>query len=354
MENNPAGFSIIICTYNGVKRLKPTITHIANLTIPHNLEVELIIINNASTDSTEKFVKETWSSIGKPFSLKVINEERPGKGYAVETGYDAASYSYILTVDDDNWLNQDYLIQAVNLFQENPAIGILQGQCQAAFEVDPPDWFSEFEYNFVIGSPIKQPGFFPETNYHVWGAGMVIKKSDWRLLRESGFSFLTSKVPGKAAGEDNETAMGLMLLGNKIYYSDKLKYIHHMPADRIVWNKLKNNIEVYGYVRYYFFLYALVIDSYNFNYRLTAFKIKKIFFKKWFTGISKFTIKEWITYWLFPGKNNSHLQITYFNSVLRTFIKLNSNAMLDIKFLKGWMLPLLKQNQEKIKWVVNL
>jgi glycosyltransferase involved in cell wall biosynthesis len=48
----PEGISIVICTYNGVKRLQPTLEAIFKLTIQQDLSWELIIVDNASTDNT--------------------------------------------------------------------------------------------------------------------------------------------------------------------------------------------------------------------------------------------------------------------------------------------------------------
>ena len=130
------GFSLIICTHNGASKLEPTLKHIAVLKIPKNCPVELILVINASTDNTEEYSKQVWNDSKAPFSLGIINESRAGKGYATETGYDAAQYAYIITVDDDNWLQEDYLINALELIQQYPDVGIFQQ------EIEPGDEFS--------------------------------------------------------------------------------------------------------------------------------------------------------------------------------------------------------------------
>src|SRR6187399_580078 len=176
----PLGFSIIICTCNGASRLEQTIKHLAGLTIPPGHKTELILVDNASTDNTVAIAQKIWNELGTAFPLKVISEKRQGKGFAIETGYDAASYTYILTVDDDNWLDADYLNIATRLFQQHPGAGILQGRNVAAFEESPPPWFEELETFFVIGSPIPHTGYFPQNHFGVWGAGMVILNKDWK------------------------------------------------------------------------------------------------------------------------------------------------------------------------------
>ena len=51
----PNGISIVICTYNGVCRLGPTLKAIFSLKIDESIPWELIIIDNASTDNTSQF-----------------------------------------------------------------------------------------------------------------------------------------------------------------------------------------------------------------------------------------------------------------------------------------------------------
>jgi glycosyltransferase involved in cell wall biosynthesis len=348
------GFSIVVCTHNGASRLEPTLQHLAALEIPVGIAVELFVVDNASTDNTTQVVRATWVGAGSPFPLHLLSEPRAGKGYAVETGYDAAHYSHILTVDDDNWLAPSYLVIAQQLLAQHPDVGVLQGKCTAIFEALPPAWFKTFEYNFVIGSPIEQTGYFSRNNFHVWGAGMVIEQATWLQLRKSGFSFLTSKVPGKAAGEDTETAMALMLLGRKVYYSDELQYQHFMPAGRINWEKLRMNYKVYAYVRYYFFLYALIIDAHNKKYRLSTSIVRKTFLKGWLKGMRNYTMKQHIAYLIMPREEYYQVRLAYYHAIFNTFSSLSKNAMHDIASLEIWMLPALEAKPEHFQWTLEI
>jgi glycosyltransferase involved in cell wall biosynthesis len=347
------GFSIIICTYNGRSRLERTLQHLASLEVPVGYFVELIIVDNASTDNTASFVKETWLELGEPFTLRIISEQRAGKGYAVETAYDAASYSYILTVDDDNWLSTDYLVKAIELFNEDPEIDVLQGKNEAVFEKDPPEWAQTFNRYFIIGGPIEQSGYFPKNHFIVWGAGMIIKKRDWVFLRSMGFSSLTSKLPGKAAGEDNELAIALLMLGKKIFYSEKLSYKHFMPAERMEWNKLKQNFETFGYANYHLFLYALVIDAHEKGYQLSGSEIKKQFAKYWIRLMLKYSWKKHLAYLVKPQKELYQLRMIERYSQLKWFWRLSKKAILDVQLLQSWMKPVLMQYPGKFEWPWN-
>ena len=349
-----SGFSIVICTYNGESRLKTTFEHVAVLQIPLGLAVELILVNNASTDSTGMVARRIWNELGNPFPLVLLDESRPGKGYAVETGYDAARYEYILTADDDNWLRADYLNNALKLFEQDGSIGVLQGHSTAAFESVPPPWFHALQHYFVIGGPTNAIGHFPKNNFFVWGAGMVIQKADWLYLRGIGYSALTSKLPGKAAGEDNELAIALLILGRKIYYSDTLSYQHFMPINRLEWPKLKQNFETFGYVSHYFFLYGLVLDAHKNDYVLTDFIIKKRFLRYWLRIMKELTFKQHVAYWVLPKEEYYQLMLTHYHSHFKWFFQLRKNALVDIRFIQNWLLPIYKENPENFSWPVKI
>lgn len=343
-----AGFSMVLCTYNRAGLLQPTLTHLAALKIPAGCAVELILVNNASTDNTLSFVKDTWVQLQEPFPLQILNESRPGKGYAVETGYDAAQYSYILTVDDDNWLDAYYLVNAEALLWEHPEVGMLQGKNEAVHETELPNWATDnLQTLFAIGGPTKDFGYFPQNFFYVWGAGMVIRKADWDYLRSLGFAFLTSKMPGKAAGEDHELAIALLLLGRKIYYSDKLKYKHYMPVGRISWANLKKGFYIWANLMYYYLLYIIVMEAHEKRLKIDKLKINKKALTVFLKVATSFTWKQHLAYWVMPQEEYYQLRLYRYYSFAKWFYKLSGHALHDINFLQNWILPLLDKNPNK-------
>jgi glycosyltransferase involved in cell wall biosynthesis len=343
------GFSIVLCTYNGASRLEKTIKHLAGLNIPAGHKTELILVDNASTDNTVAFAQKIWFELETPFPLKIVTEKRQGKGFAIETGYDAASYTYILTVDDDNWLDAGYLNIATRLFQQHPDAGILQGRNVAAFEVAPPPWFEELEPFFVIGSPVPQTGYFPRNHFGVWGAGMVILNKDWKEIRSNGFGFLTSKSSGKAAGEDHETAIALLMLGRKIYYSDELVYTHFMPSGRITWENLKKGFNVWAFLQYYYLLYGLAIESHEKKQTVTPSLVYKKGIRHFISALNKYSLKQHAAYWVRPKQEYYQVRLYRDLCFYKWLMKLKRNTDTDVQFLQKWMSPLLENNPEAFK-----
>ena len=346
------GFSIVLCTFNGKDRLKETLSYVASLEVPASNAVELLLIDNASTDGTGSFVKETWLELGSPFPLSIILESRSGKGYAIETGYDAANLSRIISLDDDNWLDSDYLVKACELFEKYPDVSILQGISRGVFESSPPDWIKDpkIAKQFVIGGAFQFSGYFPQNYFYVWGAGLILHTSDWVSLRQLDLSFLCSKLPGKAAGEDSELGLGLILLGKKAYYSTSLKYQHYMPTGRMTWEKLRQNHETLGHVNYYMSLYSIVICNYQQGKVLTAFAAQRQLTAMWLTHVRLLTPKQHVAYWAKPQEEYYQLMLAENYSRLKWIAKLSGNVMQDVQAIQAWVVPLLERSKVGFEW----
>lgn len=86
--------SIIIPAYNEAKRIVPTITSIYRYCRENNIEVEVIVVNDGSTDATASAVNG--------LANRCINlPENKGKGAAIRTGVFAAKGEDILLMDAD-------------------------------------------------------------------------------------------------------------------------------------------------------------------------------------------------------------------------------------------------------------
>ena len=151
-------------------------------------------------------------------------------------------------VDDDNWLNPDYLQLGYELLRANLKIGILGGRNVGAFEVPEPAWFEDFKGAYAVGEPImavtglSKPSAVGPVEGVLWGAGLFVRHSVWRQLRELNFeSLFTGRVGEKqlTAGEDDELCYAARLLGYEVWYDQRLMLTHFMTAGRLKTDYLK-------------------------------------------------------------------------------------------------------------------
>ncbi|TAD86466.1 MAG: glycosyltransferase [Bacteroidetes bacterium] len=234
------GVSILICCYNSAKKITPTLQHLARL-LPTKTQwpVEVVLINNNSSDDTVAVANQVWDELNTNLKLTCVEEPRPGHGNALECGYNAARYELMVMCDDDNWLNENYLQLVEARFLSNPDIGLLGGWGHAWLNDEPiPKWFEKYKVHYVCAKPVEQSGYYGHGQFSIWGAGSVLRKSAWRRLTAAGFSFINARTSGKALGADTELAIALNTSGFKLYFDDALQFTHDLSGGRVTWDNL--------------------------------------------------------------------------------------------------------------------
>jgi len=92
--------SIIIPAYNEKSRIKETLDDVLNYIKKVDYPVEIIVIDDGSTDNTVTVVE---NYINKQKNIRIINYiKNMGKGYAVNKGVETAKGEFILFMDADN------------------------------------------------------------------------------------------------------------------------------------------------------------------------------------------------------------------------------------------------------------
>lgn len=119
MDSSPK-VSIIIPCYNQAAYLGEAIESALNQTYPN---IEIIIVNDASTDSTAQIISEFQN---KYPNIKGIHlEQNAGACKAKNIAAEQANGEYILPLDADDKIMPAYVEKAVKILQNNPKTGIV-------------------------------------------------------------------------------------------------------------------------------------------------------------------------------------------------------------------------------------
>ncbi|SFV35106.1 glycosyltransferase [Hyphomicrobium facile] len=233
------GISVVICAHNSAERLPPTIEALARCKA--EFPVEIIIVDNNSSDDTAERAQAAWNDCGNVrFAFTIIREPQAGLSYARRAGTRAASFDVILFCDDDNWLAEDYLINAVRIMQD-PTIGAAGGCSTPANPESLPPWFYTFSWGFAVGVPISRIVYLPdapETERQVdalWGAGLVTRRDLIAFLYTlPGFPVLSGRKGEKLlSGEDIEISACVACAGYKLIFNERLQFRHAIAPSRL-------------------------------------------------------------------------------------------------------------------------
>jgi glycosyltransferase involved in cell wall biosynthesis len=267
------GVSIIICCYNSSNRLPKTLEFISLQKVNKNILLEIIVINNNSSDNTVEVASEVWGKFGKnEINFKIVDEKKPGLSYARKKGTSAASYDCLIFCDDDNWLFENYVEDAYSALEKNDKIGIIGGFGLPETQSTPPNWFSKYSSFYATGPQFINNDNSEENCPYVYGAGMVVRKSLFEKLNTIQFKFLATDRTNNllSSGGDIELCYIAQLLGYKIVYNQNLKFHHYIESPRLTKQYLKNLAFQFGYCnvvhRPYFWLFNRSLPNYKKNW----------------------------------------------------------------------------------------
>jgi glycosyltransferase involved in cell wall biosynthesis len=111
-------FSVVVPAYNATRTIAATIASVLGQTAA---DLELIVVDDGSTDATPELVEQTAAGDQR---LRLIRQENQGTAGARNTGLEAARGRFVSLLDnDDAWLPQ-YLEVIRQAFAASPAAGI--------------------------------------------------------------------------------------------------------------------------------------------------------------------------------------------------------------------------------------
>jgi glycosyltransferase involved in cell wall biosynthesis len=319
--DNTAGVSVIICCYNSAARLPATLQHLAQQILPPGFSMEIILVNNASTDNTVSLAEETWKKFDlKNGQSKVVDEPKAGQMFARIKGAQEAKFETLVFCDDDNWLDENYVSLAYRLLQKDGMIGAGGGQNLPVTNADAyPEWFDEYKDNYGLGIPAEKSGDVSNKTF-VLGAGLITRKSLFLKIFTNEYPSLLNGRDGKklSTGDDFEYCKRLLLWDYKLYYDENLKLQHFIPKERLTIeyrDKLMQGIKEAGKI---LMEYDLAIHIYKKNknknrWRLLLLSPFRILFSK--LGLSKrVTADEQLTFFY-------SLPIQFNSNPVRSIIK---------------------------------
>ena len=103
--------SIIIPTYNSKKNIEECMDSICKQI---NKKVEIIIVDDGSTDGTQTIIDKYINE-----NIKLINEKHVCKSHARNKGIEISSGDYIAFIDSDDFVSDDYIDTIFNIIKCN-------------------------------------------------------------------------------------------------------------------------------------------------------------------------------------------------------------------------------------------
>jgi glycosyltransferase involved in cell wall biosynthesis len=140
--------SIVICTYNNAESLAITLQQVLSQKAFNPELVELVVINNNSSDSTAQILDSIDNTA---ITFRHYFEPRQGISHARNTGFEKAHGEYILYTDDDAEIPQYWLEKYLNKITVHN-MDCMFGKISIIWDMPPPWWYETERYQGLFAA----------------------------------------------------------------------------------------------------------------------------------------------------------------------------------------------------------
>lgn len=229
--------SVIVCTYNRAHYLAETLAHLLRQSAAKE-SFEVVLINNNSTDHTEEICNH-FATENPEFSFRYIIEKAQGLSYARNRGIKEAKGTILTFIDDDTFVQPDFVEVITNHFSQHPNTIAVGGRIIPKYEKEAPRWMSKFLLPLVaaldMGDEVKA---FPKGKFPI-GANMSLRKEAFE--KHGNFDVnLGRKGLSLEGSEEKDFFYRLIKARAMIIYLPQAVVHHIIPAKRVSMDYIKD------------------------------------------------------------------------------------------------------------------
>lgn len=225
-SNNEILISIIVTIYNNEQYIRKCLETI----IPQlNSKIELIIIDDGSSDSTVNICNEITN--GKE-NITIILNEHNGLSNSRNNGIKKSSGKYIVFVDGDDWIDKSYLNNLENVINNNYDVILIN--TTKYLENEDKYLIENFNFSTLDKHPTKATERKLIDNNICGRAWRLIIRRQFLLDNKLFFTY-------GILHEDEEWVTKVFNLYNSIFYSPEIRYFYRKHNNSIMSSKSFKN-----------------------------------------------------------------------------------------------------------------
>lgn len=221
--------SILICTHNRADILHRTLQSIAELRLPAQSLLEVIVVANACTDHTDQVVAAAKRNI--PFPVRYVMENRIGLSIARNRAIKAATGQIMAFLDDDVWVEADWAIELLRVYHDYPA-DVVGGRVDLCWEsAAAPEWLNPGYYWLLSACNHGSEIFRMRDSIGAIGANFSFRRGV--LDQVGGFREDLGRIGKRMlAGEETDFVERAMAAAFKAFHAPSIRVRHWVPVSR--------------------------------------------------------------------------------------------------------------------------
>jgi glycosyltransferase involved in cell wall biosynthesis len=226
--------TVAICTLNRAESLRRTLDSLAAMQVPKDLDWEVVVVNNGSTDHTDIVIE----AFAERLPIRREFELQRGHSSARNRALDAATGDYIVWTDDDVVVDHGWLSAYFEAFCRWPEAAVFGGPIIPKFETPAVKWIAR-----TVGSEALLGGPYAVRDFG--GEVLPLSVADWRVPYGPSYAVRTRDHRnfrydlnlGRRGGqsrnsEETDVITRMLLSGATGYWLPQARVKHCIGRDR--------------------------------------------------------------------------------------------------------------------------
>ena len=219
--------TVAICTHNRAKDTSEAIESVVLQSYAKE-DIEIIVIDNRSTDNTMDMVNDLRRRHGS--RIRYIYENKLGLSVARNRAIHEARGEYILFLDDDAIASKDWVHEIVDVFESDPTIGCVGGRIAPIWEAAEPYWIPEEHRSvFTILDYSSKVQEMPAPSIP-YGANVAFRTSIFKHMKP--FREDLGRVGNKLLSSEESELIARLRENYKVYYTPYGQVQHKIAKER--------------------------------------------------------------------------------------------------------------------------
>jgi GT2 family glycosyltransferase len=219
---------VVICTYNNAAMLESVLSTLACQKPVERARWTCLVVDNNCTDDTPNAIARHVLAGSIP-ELRSVREPKQGLTSARLCGVRNTTAQWIAFVDDDCFLQSDWIVQAIAFAESHSWVGAFGGMVVLDWQAEPPRYVRAYGYCFAE----QNHGNFQCQVTFLAGAGLVVNRSALSACGWIDVPLLADRIGKKlVSGGDVEITLRIAGIGRELWYVPQCVLNHRIPARR--------------------------------------------------------------------------------------------------------------------------
>jgi len=243
ISQNKIDILLLIPCFNEEVNIEHILEHLRevkrNLQQKTELKLEILIINDGSTDSTMKLLENN----NQDSLFTIINlKENKGYGNSLITGFKYANekdFSWIISFDMDGQHEPKYLYKFIDLILENPSEEIISG---SRYKNSEHFWQNPWKDRFLVNAIIT--GILNTIGFSITDAFCGLKAYECKAINELELEVSGYEIPLEIWIKAQKKGYKIIEKGVPVIYKDR-NIVKHNSKENFLFKKGEERIEKY-------------------------------------------------------------------------------------------------------------